>query len=154
MIPTTVDRVPLHTTGAANARIRRRTEENIRRLRHAGATAIQRRLDELDAEWDVERVLEANAASAVLLGSALGATVHRRFFALPVVVGAFLLQHAVQGWCPPLAVFRRLGVRTAAEIDHERYALKALRGDFAELSDTNRGDSRRAADTALRAAEA
>lgn len=154
MIPTTVDRVRLHTTEAANARIRRTTEQNIRRLRHAGATAIQRRLDELDSEWDIERVLEANAASAVLLGSALGATVHRRFFALPVVVGAFLLQHAVQGWCPPLAVFRRLGVRTAAEIDHERYALKALRGDFAELSDANRGDSRRVADTALRAAEA
>lgn len=154
MIPTTVDRVPLHTTEAANAKIRRTTEQNIRRLRHSGATAIQRRLNELDSEWDIERVLEANAASAVLLGSALGATVHRRFFALPVVVGAFLLQHAVQGWCPPLAVFRRLGVRTAAEIDHERYALKALRGDFAELSDTNRGDSRRVADTALRAAEA
>lgn len=154
MIPTTVDRVPLHTTEAANERIRRTTEQNIRRLRHAGGTAIQRRLDELDAEWDIERVLEANAASVVLLGSALGATVHRRFFALPVVVGAFLLQHAVQGWCPPLAVFRRLGVRTAAEIDHERYALKALRGDFAELADSNHGDSGRLADVALRAAEA
>jgi hypothetical protein len=27
-------------------------------------------------------------------------------------------------------VLRRLGFRTASEIDHERYALKALRGDF------------------------
>jgi hypothetical protein len=38
--------------------------------------------------------------------------------------------HAVQGWCPPVPVLRRLGFRTASEIDHERYALKALRGDF------------------------
>ena len=30
----------------------------------------------------------------------------------------------------PTAVFRRLGVRTQSEIDEERYALKALRGDF------------------------
>lgn len=45
-------------------------------------------------------------------------------------VGGFLLRHAVQGWCPPLPVFRRLGARTQSEIDHERYALKALRGDF------------------------
>ncbi len=55
----------------------------------------------------------------------------KRFFALPAVVAGFLLQHALQGWCPPLPLFRRLGVRTAAEIDQERYALKALRGDFA-----------------------
>jgi hypothetical protein len=39
----------------------------------------------------------------------------------------------VQGWCPPLPVFRRLGIRTASEIDYERYALKSLRGDFDEL---------------------
>jgi hypothetical protein len=30
-------------------------------------------------------------------------------------------------------LFRRLGFRTASEIDEERYALKALRGDFADL---------------------
>jgi hypothetical protein len=44
----------------------------------------------------------------------------------------FLLQHAVQGWCPPLPLLRRLGVRTADEINEERYALKALRGDFVD----------------------
>ncbi|HET9942578.1 MAG TPA: hypothetical protein VFR05_04515, partial [Terriglobia bacterium] len=41
-----------------------------------------------------------------------------------------LLQHAVQGWCPPVPLFRRLGIRTQREIDEERYALKAMRGDF------------------------
>jgi hypothetical protein len=48
---------------------------------------------------------------------------------------AFLLQHALQGWCPPVPFFRSRGVRTAREIDQERYALKALRGDFAKVSD-------------------
>jgi hypothetical protein len=79
--------------------------------------------------------------------------VNRRWFALPAIVATFLLQHAVQGWCPPLSVFRRLGFRTAAEIDHERYALKAIRGDFAQIGDLNRGGSRKIADSALRAAE-
>ncbi len=37
---------------------------------------------------------------------------------------------AVQEWCPPVPVFRRLGVRTCQEIDEEKYALKILRGDF------------------------
>jgi hypothetical protein len=46
---------------------------------------------------------------------------------------AFLVQHAVQGWCPPLVVLRRRGVRTRREIEEERYALKALRGDFSGL---------------------
>ena len=45
----------------------------------------------------------------------------------------FLLQHAVQGWCPPVPFFRRRGVRTAREIEIERYALKALRGDFGPI---------------------
>ena len=58
----------------------------------------------------------------------------RRFYLLPAAVAGFLLQHAVQGWCPPVPVFRRLGFRTAAEIDEERYALKALRGDFRGVS--------------------
>ena len=50
------------------------------------------------------------------------------------------LQHAVQGWCPPLAVWRRLGVRTQSEIDEERYALKALRGDFRDVRPPSEGD--------------
>jgi hypothetical protein len=60
----------------------------------------------------------------------LGTFVDRRWYVLPGLVAGFLLQHALQGWCPPLPVFRRLGFRTASEIDYERYALKALRGDF------------------------
>lgn len=42
--------------------------------------------------------------------------------------------HAFQGWCPPVNLFRRLGVRTQREIDEERYALKLMLGDFAIVS--------------------
>jgi hypothetical protein len=59
--------------------------------------------------------------------------VDRRFFVFPAVVAGFLLQHALQGWCPPLPAFHRLGVRTPREIDVERTALKAMRGDFAAV---------------------
>ena len=52
------------------------------------------------------------------------------WFALPALVTAFLFQHAVQGWCPPVPVLRRMGFRAAHEIEQERTALKALRGDF------------------------
>jgi hypothetical protein len=66
----------------------------------------------------------------------MGALVDRRWFTLPTIVASFLLQHAIQGWCPPVSVLRRLGFRTRTEIDHERYALKALRGDFNNLPKT------------------
>lgn len=135
MISSTTMRVPEHTAGHVNERIRRRTEENISRYTTAGPEAIDRRLEELDREWDIERTLEANAATVALIGLGLGTFVDRRFYLLPAAVAGFLLQHAVQGWCPPLPVFRRLGVRTAGEIEEERYALKALRGDFRGISD-------------------
>jgi hypothetical protein len=67
----------------------------------------------------------------------LGLTKSRKFFVIPIVVQAFFLQHALQGWCPPLIPLRRLGIRTADEINKERYALKALRGDFENVNTNN-----------------
>jgi hypothetical protein len=128
MIPSTTERVPRHTAEHVNERIRRETDASIARVTAGGESAIRRRLVELDHEWDIERTLEANAAAVVLTGTALAAFVDRRFLVVPAAVGAFLLQHAVQGWCPPVPVFRRLGVRTAGEIDRERDALRAARG--------------------------
>jgi hypothetical protein len=134
MIPTTVDRVPRHTSKNTNEQIRQRTEENVTQYALADKETIEGRLKELDREWDIERTLEANASTVALIGLGLGAFVDRRFFALPAVVAGFLLQHAVQGWCPPVPIFRRLGFRTQPEIEQERYALKALRGDFKQLA--------------------
>ncbi len=150
MFPSTVSRVPAHTDASANESIRQQTEENIARYRNAGPAAIDRRLQELDAEWDIERTLEANAATASLIGLTLGATVDRRWYLFPAVVAGFLLQHALQGWCPPLPVFRRLGIRTSYEIDYERYALKTLRGDF---SSCDSGESASTAGAVLAAVE-
>jgi hypothetical protein len=144
MLPETTTRVPRHTASHVNARIERQIEENVLRTAAGGREAITRRLAELDREWDIERTLEANAATVSLLGLTLGATVDRRWFVLPAVVAGFLLQHAVQGWCPPVPVFRRLGFRTQTEIDYERYALKVLRGDFQGLPEQGDGHARAA----------
>ena len=151
MVPATTERVPQNTAEEINERIRERTRANVAGNFQAGPAAVARRLRELDHEWDIERVLEANAASVVLLGTALGAFVDRRFYFLPAVVGTFLLQHAVQGWCPPVPLFRRLGVRTQSEIDEEKMALKALRGDFKHAA---AGPAPARAERALNAARA
>jgi uncharacterized protein (TIGR01244 family) len=129
-LPPTATRVERNTPAAINRRIAQRIDESIR-WHAAHPEAIDRRLAALDREWDMERTLEANAATLALGGVLFGAFVDRRFLVLPAAVAAFLLQHALQGWCPPVPFFRRRGVRTSSEIGRERAALRALRGDFA-----------------------
>ncbi|WP_211097000.1 hypothetical protein [Neolewinella litorea] len=97
--------------------------------------AIATRLRELSEEWDVERMLETNASTLTLAGLVLGYTIDRRWLLLSAGVATFLLQHGIQGWCPPLVALRKMGFRTRQEIDWERTALKAVRGDFAPLND-------------------
>ncbi len=128
-IPSTVGRVPNQTAEHVNQQIRLQTEKNIIRAASEGPASITQRLGELDREWDIERLLEANAATVMLAGITLGVTVDRRFLALPALVAGFLLQHAIHGWCPPLPIFRRMGVRTASEIEYERHRLLTMRGD-------------------------
>ncbi len=140
MIAPTATRVSDHTADAVNDRIYRQTVCNVRGFENASKPQIDKRLRELDAEWDIERTLEANAATACLVGTVLGMTVNRKFLLLPAVVSAFLLQHAVQGWCPPMVLLRRMGIRTEAEIELERDALRAIRGDFKDLP-VRRGDA-------------
>ncbi len=125
----TKNRVPAHTDEDINRRIREETEQRLAYYEN-NRDEIPFRLAELDREWDIERTLEANASTLAFAGILLGSTVDRRWLALPALVTAFLFQHAVQGWCPPLPILRRIGFRTADEINQERFALKALHGDF------------------------
>jgi hypothetical protein len=130
MLATTRDRVSANTRAEINERIRRDTEARLSWLAGAGPQAVDQRLAELDREWDVERYVETLAPSISLAGLVLGVTTNRKWLLAPAIVQTFFLQHALQGWCPPVPVLRRLGVRTMDEINEERFALKALRGDF------------------------
>ena len=130
VLPSTDERVPRATRSSVNDRIQARTLHDVSRFIGADPVFIDERIGQLEREWDIERTLEANAASVSLIGLGLGLFVDRRFFLLPAAVAAFLLQHALQGWCPPLPLLRRLGLRTSAEIHNEIIALRILRGDF------------------------
>lgn len=119
------DRVRRSTDVALNRQIDCQNDANIKRYARLGREAVLRRIEVLDREWDVERVLEVNALTLALSGLVLGVTVNKKWLIVPGVVLSFLLQHGLQGWCPPLPLLRRLGVRTRGEIDREKYALKA-----------------------------
>ena len=91
---------------------------------------IPTRLEELSHEWSIERILETVSAGVIASSVLLGQSKNARFHYVAGIFAAFLLQHATVGWCPQISLIRRLGFRTAREIECERVALKALRGDF------------------------
>ncbi|HVX11015.1 MAG TPA: hypothetical protein VHC22_07540 [Pirellulales bacterium] len=90
VFPSTAQRVADNTAEPINARIRQQTKERISRYSKDDPAAIRSRLAELDREWDIERALEANAATVSLVGLSLGAAVDRRWFMLPARRGRIL----------------------------------------------------------------
>ena len=129
------DRVREHTAPIVNQRIDRLSKASADAAIQAGHDAIQRRLAELDHEWDVDRALMVNFAGAGATTFGIGMARYANSSAfLPRRKGflyfygaqlGFLLLHGVVGWCPPASVFRRLGFRTAREIEAERALLRA-----------------------------
>lgn len=112
-------------------RIDAKIEESIRFYAAQSPDAIARRIEELDNECDVDGYLAMTAAGVGLGGIALSFLGGGKKWLL--VAGAFLgllLKQALHGTSPAMPLLRKFGVRTRAEIDREKYALKILRGDF------------------------
>jgi hypothetical protein len=151
MLATTSERVTKNTADSINEQIRRQTDASVAACACAGHGAIQSRLAELDREWDIERYVETMAPVFTLAGLGLGLAVNRKWLLLSITVQGFFLQHALQGWCPPIPVLRSLGIRTIDEINEERYALKALRGDFRSVGEPEADASSRHIGQVLRA---
>lgn len=138
------DRVRDHTAPRVNERIDAITRASIDATLSQGPSAIEHRLAELDAEWDIDRALMVNFAVVGGVSFALGLA---RYSNGPVLgpprkgllyfFGAqltFLLLHGLVGWCPPASLFRRLGLRTKGEIETERHLLlerRSARGSSA-----------------------
>ena len=116
------DRVRQMSTERANQGIDEATRASIARVETRGRTAIERRLTELQQEWDIDRVLMLNFGVLVFAQLA-AATRNRKWLWGPLIQTPFLVMHATLGWCPPSLWFRPLGFRTRFEIQAEREAL-------------------------------
>jgi hypothetical protein len=134
----TEERVRSSTSPAQNDKIDREIKLNLAQYKDLDSGAIQERLKELDKKWDIERTLMFNAATLSLTGAMLAIFVNRKWAIMPAVVTSFLIQHTLQGWCPPLPLFRAMGIKSREELDREKYALKALRGDFKHVNDIDK----------------
>lgn len=75
----TIDRVQKHSSDHVTEVVQKQTEADVISTSAQGSQGIDRRLDELSNEWDIERTLETYAATAILGGTALGAFVERRW---------------------------------------------------------------------------
>jgi hypothetical protein len=124
------DRVRSHTKPETLRKIDIATDAMIQFYRSRPKTAILDRIKELEREWDIERILETNASALALAGVVFGIFSSKKWLLLSGAVCGFLLQHAIQGWCPPIPALRKMGVRTLNEINREKFALKAMAGEF------------------------
>ena len=118
------------TAANVNKRIEDAMRDRILIYANKSPEEISQRITELEEEWDIERWLECNASALAFGGLALSFLGGKKWLLLPATVLPMLFYHAMHGWCPPLPLFRRLGLRTQREIDAEIYALRLLRGDF------------------------
>jgi len=90
-----------------NERIINKTGEKIKRYA-AYPEGIEDRLKQLDQEWDMERMWEANASNLVIIGIILGTFVWVWLYLISLLVGVFLLaggqiifhlhRHLLGGW--------------------------------------------------------
>lgn len=80
---------PIRRTGCArtpdrlNARIDAEVAARLQQSANVPPASITQRIDTLDRQWDIERALEATAATLSLSGVLLGVTVNRRWLLGP-----------------------------------------------------------------------
>lgn len=124
------DGVRAHTPAPLNQRIDEKVEQCVRHMAQQERPEMSRYLEKLDREWDINRAVSVGGSVLSLAGLLLARGGGRGWRALSAVGAGLLLQHGLFGWGPLAELVRALGVRTRREIDLEKFAIKALRGDF------------------------
>ncbi|MBZ4417210.1 DUF2892 domain-containing protein [Myxococcus sp. RHSTA-1-4] len=149
---TSSDSVRSHTPLLVNRRIDEHVEACVRCMaERADRAEMSRYLQRLEREWDINRALSVGASVASALGLLLGRRDGGGWRVLSAVATGLLLQQGLFGYGPMAELLRVLGVRTRREIDLEKFAIKALRGDFERIP--NDGGPLARANAALVAAQ-
>lgn len=121
------------TADKQNSAIDETILQNIKEFAGKSPKQISERIKALDKEWDIERMLDLNMSVLALCGITMSMLFNKYGIILPILLLLFFIWHALVGWCPPIPILRYFKVRSRAEIDREKYALKAMRGDFKGL---------------------
>ncbi len=106
------------------------TQENINHY-YKNKTHIDDRLRQLEKETSVEQIFELHDAANVTAGVLLSLiTGNKKWLILPILIAAVQSVQALKKVRLGTVLLRNYGFRSKDEIDKEKYALKALRGDF------------------------
>jgi hypothetical protein len=127
------DAVRTHSPDEVNRRIDERVERCVRYMAQQERSEIGHYLHQLEGEWDLNRTLTVSCSVASLGGLLLARGLGRGWLGLSALASGLLLHQGLAGHGPLAALVRGLGVRTRREIDLEKFALKALRGDFERI---------------------
>ena len=133
MLPASIERMSKFTSKELSQAIQDQTIVNIARYGASNPDALSHRLYMLDHELDLDRAFQVRSSIVTLAGIGLGLLWSPYWLVISAAAMGFMLLYGMVGWCPPANILRRMGYRTPAEIDYERYALKAIRGDFTRL---------------------
>lgn len=112
---------------------KRDLECRLAKVADAGPAAIEDRLRQLDWEWTAGRMTKATLGVVILVGFALTALLGPWWLILPAATAVFLLQYLFTRTSWLGKVFQEMGYRNGAEVEHEKFALRTIRGDFRHL---------------------
>jgi hypothetical protein len=89
---------------------------------------IEQKIEDLTAEWDIERILELSAIGMSLIGLMLTSAKSKKLNKVTTAIAALLGAKSLQEWTPPKEFLEQLGFRSREAIRSEIDELKGMRG--------------------------
>jgi hypothetical protein len=111
-------------------------KDSVRFYGSLGQQAVAERLQSLEDEPDLETVATLAMAGTGILALVFGLMGSRLWRLLAWMALPLIFAHARGRLAAPGDFLKTLGLRSRKEIQEEKYALKALRGDFRDLGES------------------
>jgi len=111
-------------------------KDSVRFYGSLGSQSLSDRLKALEDEPELETVAILGLAGAGVLALIFGLLGSRMWRLLAWLVLPLIFAHARGRLAAPGQFLKTLGLRSRKEIEEEKYALKALRGDFRDMGES------------------
>jgi hypothetical protein len=131
-----------------------KTWDNVRFYGSLGKEGLTERIGALEEEWDMEKFVTVTLAGMGIFGLVMGLIGSRVWRVLSWISMPLLFLYGQDKWRPSDGILKSLGLRSRKEIDEEKYALKALRGDFQKVDSASGAEGENLARNSSRALDA
>jgi hypothetical protein len=113
----------------------RPTARSIRFYATHSSDLLNQRLKQLESETPIESIIHQNGGLLTIAGLILFLIRRRRWWIVPLTMATLQLQFSCTNRGPLVSFLRRRGLRSRREIEGEKLALRALRGDFSAVNE-------------------